>query len=115
MYEFVAKVDEDILRTMSVNWKQMCKSVLPSIDGEMTLGDEKQALTRVTKNTYHRKPSVLPITFTQVSSFLTGKLNGRIFFREGCVAFFTESNYVSMGFVIVCVGGGGLRSFTQTR
>ena len=41
MYEFVAKVDEDILRTMSVNWKQMCKSVLPSIDSEMTIGDEK--------------------------------------------------------------------------
>ena len=67
MYEFVAKVGEDILRTMSLNWQQMCKIVLPSIDGEMTLDEEKQVLARVTKNIYHRKPSILPITFSQTS------------------------------------------------
>ena len=74
MYEFVAKVGEDILRTMSLNWQQMCKTIFPSIDGEMTLDEEKQVLTRVTKNIYHRKPSILPITFSQVSSYLKGRL-----------------------------------------
>ena len=49
MYEFVAKAGEDILRTMSLNWQHMCKIVLPSIDGEMTLDEEKQVLARVTK------------------------------------------------------------------
>ena len=67
MYEFVAKVGEDILRTMSLNWQQMCKIVLPRFDGEMTLDEEKQVFARVTKNMYHRKPSILPITFSQVN------------------------------------------------
>ena len=74
MFEFVAKVGEDILRTMSLNWQKVCKTVLPSIDGEMTLNEEKQVLARVTKNIYHRKPSILPITFSQVSSYLKGRL-----------------------------------------
>ena len=58
MYEFTAKVGEDILRTMSVDWQQVCKAVLPTINGAMTVSEEKQVLTRVTKNIYHRKPSI---------------------------------------------------------
>ena len=79
MYKFVAKVGENIPRTMSLNWQQMCKTVLPSIDGEMTLDEEKQVLARVTKNIYHRKPSILPIVFSKVSSkkadFRSGGIN----------------------------------------
>ena len=49
MYEFVAKVGEDILKTMSLNWQQVCRAVQPSIDGEITLNEEKQVLAKVTK------------------------------------------------------------------
>ena len=67
MFEFAAKVGEDVMKTWRLNWLQMCTTVLPSIDGEITLDEEKQVLARVNKNIYHRKPSVLPITFVQVS------------------------------------------------
>ena len=70
MYEFVAKVGEDTFKSMSHNWQHICKRVVPSTDEEMTFSDEKLVLARVTKNIYHRKPSVLPITFCEVSSGL---------------------------------------------
>ena len=77
MYEFVVKVGEDILKTMSLNWQQVCRAVQPSIDGDMTLNEEKQVLAKVTKNIYHRKPSILPITFSQVSSYLHVDVHAR--------------------------------------
>lgn len=74
MYEFVAKVGEDILKTMSLNWQQVCRA---SIDGDMTLNEEKQVLAKVTKNIHHRKPSILPITFSQVNSYLHVDVHAR--------------------------------------
>ena len=67
MFEFAAKVGDDVMKTMRLNWLQMDTTALPSVDGEITPDEEKQVLARVNKNIYHRKPSVLPITFVQVS------------------------------------------------
>ena len=47
MYEFVAIVGEDMLKTISLNWQQTCKIILRSIDGEMTLVEEKQIFARI--------------------------------------------------------------------
>lgn len=67
LFEFDQKMGEDM---MLVNWRHVCCTILKDInaDSNVTQAEEKKVLTTVTRNIFHRKPSVLPVTFVEVGT-----------------------------------------------
>ena len=59
------QMGEDMKATMVVNWQHVCCTILKK-DEDVIPQKEKKVLTMVTKNVFHRKPSVFPITFVEV-------------------------------------------------
>ena len=53
---------------MSKNWLKTCATLLSKSDSEeFSFDDERQALQMVEKNIYHKRPSMVVITFAIVS------------------------------------------------
>ena len=59
---------DDIKDIMNKNWKMTCDRLLGSGgDSDIPFEQEQQVLSIITKNVYHKKPSILPIEFVEVS------------------------------------------------
>ena len=66
--EFNIMESGDMMETMNVNWNRVCEQ-LSGVSGSPSYADEKNTLTKIIKNVYHRK-SVSAVVIEEVGTHI---------------------------------------------